>query len=125
MQKIHNEYHILNDQVINLRIYSTKYPEVSILFPHHVYKEVMAHSWCYECEKELAYTMDFTLELPSKLGLKSPRVYLWKYIPFVLYGMIATTWQRKNKNNYTNGKVLFTGGTALDVYIPTADEVAV
>jgi predicted DNA-binding protein (UPF0278 family) len=120
MQKIHNEYHILSDQVIRLCIFSTKYPQIDILFPHSVYKEVMNLSWCYECEKELAYTMDFSLEIPKRLGLKSPRVYLWKYIPYVMMGGIAATWQRKNKNDYTNGKIIFTDGTSHDMYIPDA-----
>jgi hypothetical protein len=57
-------------------------------------------SWCYEQAKGNIYAMDFSMELPDLLGIKSPRVYLWKYVVYIHTGRVAKAWKRDNINDY-------------------------
>lgn len=57
-------------------------------------------SWCYEQGKGQTYATDFTMEIPTLLGVKSPRVYLWKYIVYINTGRIAKGWKRVDLSDY-------------------------
>lgn len=61
-------------------------------------------SWCYEQAKGNVYMMDATMEVPTLLGITSPRVYLWKYVVFINTGVIAKAWSRANKLDYRLGQ---------------------
>jgi hypothetical protein len=72
-------------------------------------------SWCYEQSKGHTYATDFTLEIPSLLGVSSPRVYLCKYIVYINTGRIAKGWKRVNFNDYryNQGQVIWQEATPV------------
>lgn len=57
-------------------------------------------SWCYEQSKGQTYASDFTMDVPTLLGVRSPRVYLWKYVVYINTGRVAKGWKRENLNDY-------------------------
>jgi hypothetical protein len=72
-------------------------------------------SWCYEQSKGQTYATDFTMDIPTLLGVKSPRVYLWKYVVYINTGRIAKGWKRLNLNDYrySHGAVIWQEATPV------------
>lgn len=72
-------------------------------------------SWCYEQSKGQTYATDFTLVVPTMLGVVSPRVYLWKYIVYLNTSKIAKGWKRVNLNDYrfNQGALIWQDTTTL------------
>lgn len=66
-------------------------------------------SWCYEQAKGNVYTMDPTMELPDLLQVKSPRIYLWKYVVYIHTGRVAKMWKRANilDHRFNHGSVAY------------------
>lgn len=66
------------------------------------------YSWSYEQAKGNVYTTDTTMEVPRLLGVKSPRVYLWKYVIYLRTGKVAKAWKRASTLNhsFTQGEVV-------------------
>jgi hypothetical protein len=62
--------------------------------------ELSKLSWCYEQTKGQVYATDFTMEIPTLLGVTSPRVYLWKYIVYLQTKRVARAWKRPNLLDY-------------------------
>lgn len=63
-------------------------------------KSLSMYSWCYEQIKGNVYMTDRVGELSKLLRISSPRVYLWKLIPYLRTGSIVTAWKRDNPLDY-------------------------
>ncbi len=64
------------------------------------YDDLKKFNWCYEASKGQAYAMDLTMDVPTKMGYKTPRIYLRDYILHLAGYPKGTIWHRKNLANY-------------------------
>ena len=57
-------------------------------------------SWCLDTTKGEIYATDASMEVPTLLGIVSPRVYLWKYIAYLATGKICKAWRGRPQLDY-------------------------
>ena len=57
-------------------------------------------NWCLDTTKGEIYAHDSSMEIPKKLGVSSPRVYLWKYVTFLSTGNVVKAWRGRNQYDY-------------------------
>lgn len=84
-----------------MRLVSPGVYDVTILLNSDDVERVKGLKWCYEQTKGMVYLMDLTMELSTKLGYNTPRVYLRDYILFLHgYDHRRTVWRRHHMNDY-------------------------
>jgi hypothetical protein len=89
---------------MTLEIISDGLYQLEILFNTDRYDDIKKYRWCFEASKGLVYCMDLTMELPKRMGYKTPRVYLRDYLVF-LEGLWkdnkpTVIWKRNDLTNY-------------------------
>lgn len=102
MQVVINEYLRQDARTTLLRI--TGVTIVDVLTDTALVEELRPLSWCYDQNKRDVYATDATMTIPEKLGVASPRVFLWKYVLFVNNGIIAKAWRGRSRNDYRVGQ---------------------
>lgn len=118
MSFVVNEWIRQDDETTVLRIIGVY--SIDVLVATSDVPRLQQFSWCYEQAKGNVYTMDATMELPTLLGISSPRVYLWKYIVFLRTCRVAKAWRRANIDDYrfNHGTIVY-----IDPVVVNADTV--
>lgn len=57
-------------------------------------------NWCLDTTKGEIYASDSSMEIPKLLGISCPRVYLWKYIIYLVTGKIVKAWRGRLPQDY-------------------------
>lgn len=114
MRKLINEYKV--DGVVTiLRIESTKYNPVDVVFDTKFIETVKLFSWCFEQSKGQVFCFDFKLGWNKKLGCTTNKFFLYKLIAFLHSGDNKAVWHRKNLFDYrvSNGIIVLSSGIKL------------
>lgn len=91
-----------NPEIMTLEVISNGIYDIEILFETKFHELLAKYSWCFEQSKGLVYMMDLTLDLPTKMGYNTARVYLRDFIMFHAGiwgdGVPSHIWERKLEN---------------------------
>lgn len=105
-----------NPRIMTLEVVSSGIYDIEISFETEFYELMNKHSWCFEQSKGLVYTMDLSLELPTKMGYTTARVYLRDFIMYHAKvwgdGVPSHIWERKLEN------YILTGARLLPISYP-------
>lgn len=69
-------------EVMTLEVISSGIYDIEVTFDTAMHEHMTKYSWCFERSKGLLYTMDLTLDLPTKMGYSTARVYLRDFIMY-------------------------------------------
>jgi hypothetical protein len=108
MQKVNNTYEIVDADETKLTIYSKKTGEHVVKVPTWAVVHLQKYSWCFEDSKQQVYTMNMSGEVAKAIfNYSTPRIYLWKFIGWIMFGCVDVIWERKDKLSYlpSNGKL--------------------
>lgn len=99
MRKIINVYGTC-DEYSTLKIDSTVYGTVTVLYDSKYDAQLKQFNWCYESTKGVVYTMDLGMKTARILKCAGPKFYLQKYISYLHTGKLNVIWHRKNRWDY-------------------------
>ncbi len=107
MQVVHNNFEAVSEAESVLTIQSGAYDPIQVRVPTKYVPQLEKHHWCFEASKGQVYTMDFTMELSKIFGFKTPRVYMWRYICYLVSGDPKLRLPHKDLNSYiVDGSIL-------------------
>lgn len=89
-----------NADVMSLEIISGGLYSLELTFDTKYYDELKKFNWCYEAGKGQAYAMDLTMEMPTKMGYHTPRIYLRDYLLHLAGYAKGAIWHRKHLSDY-------------------------
>lgn len=90
-----------NPDVMTLEIVSGGLYALEVEFNAKYYESLTKLNWCYEEGKGLVYATDLTGQIPSAMGYRTGRVYLWAYILHLAgYSKDAMLWHRERITDY-------------------------
>jgi hypothetical protein len=117
MQRVVNEWKYVPDRT-DLIIQSFKTGEVVISFYGIKPDYIMALRhlrWCFESSKGHAYATDLTAEIPKLLNCGTHKVYLWKYLSYLITGKVTSAWVRINLSEFRfgEGSILDSSGSSI------------
>lgn len=98
MQRVTNDWNILPDRT-DLVIQSAKTGQIiaSLYGINNDTINKLRHlRWCYESSKGHIYATDLSAEVPKLLNCGTHKVYLWKYLAYLLTGKVTTAWIRND-----------------------------
>lgn len=99
MRKLINKYRSEGKYSV-LRIESTRYEPVEVVFDTQFISTIQLFSWCFEQSKGLIFCFDFKNGWPEKLGCRTNKFYLAKLITYLHTGDNTAQWHRKNIFDY-------------------------
>jgi len=93
-----------NHASMTLEIISAGLYQIEILFDAEKYEYLRKFNWCFEATKGLVYCMDLSMETPTKMGHKTPRIYLRNYLQYLdgnwANGKPKSNWPNKDLTDY-------------------------
>lgn len=72
-----------NIDVMTLEIVSHGIYALEITFKTDHYNLLKPYNWCFDSGKGLVYFSDLSMNLASKMGYKTPRIYLRDYLMYM------------------------------------------
>lgn len=90
-----------NPDVMTLEIVSGGLYALEVEFYAKFYDGISKLNWCYEEGKGLVYATDLTGQIPSAMGYRTGRVYLWAYMLHLAgYKKDEVIWFREHLSDY-------------------------
>lgn len=101
MQIVRNFYTELPDCYTRLIIQSSKVGEHLCNVDTEFVPQLKQFTWCYEKSKNQIYCMDMQMGTAGRIfKYATPRIYLWKYIAYLVTNCTKAEWNRGDVNEY-------------------------